>query len=95
MSKGGFEVAPNIERLTPYVPGKPLEELERELGIRNAVKLASNENPVGPSEAALRAASDAGKQGNRYPDGYKLRAELAAHHGVNLPDIVLGNGSKS
>jgi histidinol-phosphate aminotransferase len=93
MSKGGFEVAPNIERLTPYVPGKPLEELERELGIRNAVKLASNENPVGPSEAALRAATEAGRQGNRYPDGYKLRADLAAYHAVSLQDIVLGNGS--
>lgn len=86
-------VAPNIERLTPYVPGKPLEELERELGIRDAIKLASNENPVGPSEKALEAARRALAQAHRYPDNYALRAALAKHHDVALGEVCLGNGS--
>jgi histidinol-phosphate aminotransferase len=84
---------PNVERLVPYVPGKPLEELERELGITNAIKLASNENPVGPSPRAIEAAAQALRDGNRYPDGYKLRAALAEHHRVGLDEVVLGNGS--
>jgi histidinol-phosphate aminotransferase len=84
---------PHVEKLVPYVPGKPLEELERELGIRDAIKLASNENPVGPSPHALEAAAQALRHGNRYPDNYKLRAALAAHHGVSLDEITLGNGS--
>jgi histidinol-phosphate aminotransferase len=86
-------VAPHIERLTAYVPGKPLEELEREFGIRDAIKLASNENPLGPSPKALEAAQRALAQGHRYPDNYRLRAALAAHHGVALDEITLGNGS--
>ena len=86
-------VAPHIERLTAYVPGKPLEELERELGIRDAVKLASNESPLGPSPKAVEAATLALAQAHRYPDSYKLRAALAAHHGVPLAEVVLGNGS--
>ena len=48
-------VPPYVERLTPYTPGKPVEELERELGIKNAIKLASNESPLGPSERAVAA----------------------------------------
>src|SRR5262249_53556993 len=58
---------PNVERLTPYVPGKPIEELERELGISGAVKLASNENPMGPSPKALEAVAAALRDVHRYP----------------------------
>lgn len=94
MSASDSSLAPaNIARLTPYVPGKPVEELERELGIRDAVKLASNENPMGPSPRALEAAKQALAEANRYPDGYKLRAALGVHHGVTVDEVVLGNGS--
>ncbi|MET0342557.1 MAG: histidinol-phosphate transaminase [Polyangiales bacterium] len=86
-------VPPHIERLTPYVPGKPLEVLERELGITDAIKLASNENPLGPSPRAVEAAARALVQGHRYPDNYRLRAALAAHHDVGIDELVLGNGS--
>ena len=74
-----------ISTLSPYVPGKPLEELEREIGIKDAVKLASNENPVGPSPKALRSLidylgnSNTPNSINRYPDGsgYYLKKALA------------------
>jgi histidinol-phosphate aminotransferase len=86
-------VSPSIASLTPYVPGKPIEEVERELGITNAVKLASNENPVGPSPRALEAAQKALAQAHRYPDGYRLRSALARRHGVAFEETVLGSGS--
>jgi histidinol-phosphate aminotransferase len=86
-------VSPAIASLSPYVPGKPIEEVERELGISNAVKLASNENPMGPSPRALEAAAQALQGGHRYPDGYRLRSALARHHGVPMEELVLGNGS--
>ena len=84
-----------IERLIPYKPGKPVEELERELGIRGAVKMASNENPVGPSPKVIEAVQQAALGMHRYPDGaaYALRADLAAHHGVTMDEVVTGNGS--
>ena len=77
-------VPENIERLVPYVPGKPVEELERELNIVNAVKLASNENPRGPSPHALEAMREHAGNVHRYPDAavYELRLALAAHHGL-------------
>ncbi len=81
-------------RISPYEPGKPLSELEREFGIRDAIKLASNENPWGCSPAALAAM--AGETAyNRYPDGsgHALRHGLAAHLGVDASRITLGNGS--
>ncbi len=93
MSESRPLVAPHIERLSPYVPGKPIEELERELGIRGAIKLASNENPFGPSPLALVAAAEAAREGNRYPDGYRMRSELARRHGVEISEVILGNGS--
>jgi histidinol-phosphate aminotransferase len=86
-------VEPQIERLTPYVPGMPAEELERTLGIRGAIKLASNENPLGPSPAALEAAREALQQAHRYPDQHRLRGAIAAHHGVGLDEVILGNGT--
>jgi histidinol-phosphate aminotransferase len=88
-------VPPNIEKLTPYQPGKPIEELERELGIRNAIKLASNENPLGASPKALAAAQEAVAQINRYPDGggFRLRQKIAKKYNADVDEIVLGNGS--
>jgi histidinol-phosphate aminotransferase len=87
--------APGLPGLHPYVPGKPITELERELGIRDSVKLASNENPLGPGEAALEAARQALSELGRYPDGggFELRRSLAAHHQVEPAAITLGNGS--
>lgn len=81
--------------IQPYVPGKPLEELERELGISNSIKLASNENPVGPSPAAIRAIQGAFADINRYPDGagYYLKQALAAKFGISEDELILGNGS--
>ncbi len=88
-------IRPEIRSLQPYVPGKPVEELERELGISGAAKLASNENPLGPSPLAV-AAIVAGVHGvNRYPDGssYYLREALAAHWNVPMEWIAVGSGS--
>ncbi|HED14037.1 MAG TPA: histidinol-phosphate transaminase [Gammaproteobacteria bacterium] len=86
---------PSIVSLTPYQPGKPLRELEREYGIEDAVKLASNENPLGPSPAAVQAIKAAVTELNRYPEGNApdLKMALAQHHGVTMDQLVLGNGS--
>jgi histidinol-phosphate aminotransferase len=85
----------NIEAIVPYEPGKPVEELERELGVRDAIKLASNENPIGPSPLAVAAAQAALPGVNRYPDGaaFRLRAALAEHAGVSQSHIIVGSGS--
>lgn len=85
---------PNIKRIRPYVPGKPVEEVERERGLR-AVKMASNENPLGPSPVALEAMRQHLAQTHRYPigDGFYLRRELAARLGVSTDEIILGSGS--
>jgi len=87
--------APGIAGLHPYVPGKPISELEREFGICDSVKLASNENPLGPGAAAREAAAKALADLSRYPDGggFELRRTLAAHHGVDPAAITIGNGS--
>jgi histidinol-phosphate aminotransferase len=85
----------HILGIAPYEPGKPIEELERELMIANPIKLASNENPLAPSDRVQKAIVGALAALNRYPDGsaFYLRQALAKKHGV-LPDqIVLGNGS--
>jgi histidinol-phosphate aminotransferase len=81
--------------IQPYQPGKPVEELERELGIPGAVKLASNENPFAPPAGVLEALRKALAGLNRYPDGsgHYLRHALAKKHGVVPEAIVLGNGS--
>ncbi|TCT19244.1 histidinol-phosphate transaminase [Thiobaca trueperi] len=86
---------PWIAGLTPYVPGKPISELERELGIRDSVKLASNENPLGPGPKARAAIAALLGEIGRYPDGagFELRRALADHHGVSPTAITLGNGS--
>ena len=89
-----MRVKPWIPGLQPYKPGKPIEELERELGIKSAVKLASNENPFGPSPRALAAILAAAARVNRYPDGasFKLRTKLAQRLGVAGDQIVFGCG---
>jgi len=86
-----------VQALSPYQPGKPIAELARELGLNPAdiVKLASNENPLGPSEKALAAARDALGEMCLYPDGngYELKQALAQRFGVDMSQITLGNGS--
>jgi histidinol-phosphate aminotransferase len=88
-------VLPSVAALRPYEPGKPIEEVQRELGLGDVIKLASNENPLGPSPkavAALRAAID---DLNRYPDGgsVMLTRQIAQRHGVSPAHIFLGCGS--
>ncbi len=87
--------APGVRGLQPYQPGKPIEELERELGITNAVKLASNENPLGPSPLAIEAGRKAMMDVGLYPDGngFRLKQKLAERMGVAMERITLGNGS--
>lgn len=87
-------VKPYIAALTPYKPGKPIEEVERELGIARAIKLASNENPLGPSPKALEALRAAADTISRYPDGgcFRLRTKLAAKLGVAGEQLVFGAG---
>ena len=84
-----------IERLIPYPPGKPIEELERELGITGSIKLASNENPIGPSPMAVQAILDNVNKLNRYPDGssYYLKEKISAVFGLPMERIITGNGS--
>lgn len=87
--------APGVQALQPYVPGKPIEELERETGVAEPLKLASNENPLGPPPGAL-AAMQAALAGVRlYPDGsgHALKLQLAERHAVSPGQITLGNGS--
>jgi histidinol-phosphate aminotransferase len=88
-------VTPTIESLVPYEGGKPIEELARELGVTGAVKLASNENPLGPSPRALQAIQNLLGAVNMYPDGaaWLLRQSLARTHGVRMEEVIQGNGS--
>jgi histidinol-phosphate aminotransferase len=95
MAKSLTELAsPYLHGLVPYTPGKPIEEVERELGITGVVKLASNENPLGPSPLALRALWEALPESHRYPDsgGYYLKARLAARLKLTPGHLVVGNG---
>ncbi len=86
---------PGVTNLKPYVPGKPISELERELGITDSVKLASNENPLGCSELAKEAIRAELEQVALYPDGggVELRTALAEKHNIDPNRITLGNGS--
>jgi histidinol-phosphate aminotransferase len=81
--------------LVPYEPGKPVEEVQRELGLDRVVKLASNEGPFGPFPAALEAIARSAQELNRYPDGggYRLRTALAERHGVRPEEVALGAGA--
>jgi histidinol-phosphate aminotransferase len=87
--------APSVLGIAPYVPGKPLEELEREYGIRDSIKLASNENPLGPGIKAREAMANAVSAAGLYPDGngFALKQALAKKHGCDTACITLGNGS--
>lgn len=84
-----------LETLVPYSPGKPLDELQREYGITNAIKLASNENPIGPSPKAVLAVQAHLSNLHRYPDGgsYYLKKRLSELHGISSENLVIGNGS--
>lgn len=88
-------VREGVEGLVPYPPGKPIEELEREMGIRGSIKLASNENPLGTSSLAVQAIRDRLTSLHRYPDGsgYYLKAKLSERFRVPGERIILGNGS--
>ena len=86
---------PAIADLVPYEPGKPVEEVQRELGLERVVKLASNEGAWGPFPAALEAIERTARELNRYPDGgaYRLRVALADLHDVAFEQIALGAGA--
>jgi histidinol-phosphate aminotransferase len=90
----GF-VRPALAGLIPYEPGKPVEEVQRELGLERVVKLASNEGPLGPFPQALAAMERVAGELNRYPDGgaYRLRSALAERHGVRFEEIAVGSGA--
>ena len=90
-----LDIPKYILDLPAYVPGKPIEEVEREYGISDSVKLASNENPLGPSPKAMAAVQAALSKSHRYPDagGFELVHRLAAHLDVPVDCLVLGNGS--
>lgn len=85
-----------IEQLIPYKPGKPIEEVQRELGLERVYKLASNENPLGPSPRALEAIQASLGHIHYYPDssGYRLRTALAARYRVKPENVILGGGSE-
>lgn len=84
-----------ILEIKPYVPGKPIEEVQRELGIKDVIKLASNENPLGPSPDAVMALREAVEKVYLYPDGncYYLKEALAAKLGVSPEQLIIGNGT--
>jgi histidinol-phosphate aminotransferase len=86
---------PAVRDIVPYEPGKPVEEVQRELGLERVVKLASNEGPFGPLPEALDALAEAAPELNRYPDGggFRLRTALAERHGVRFEEIALGAGA--
>lgn len=90
-----LRVHPDIQSLSPYVPGKPIDELQRELGLTRVIKLASNENPLGPSPKAVAALAGANDTLHRYPDGgaYRLRQAIAERWKVTSEQVILGNGS--
>lgn len=91
------QALPGVQQLAPYVPGKPADELARELGLPldSIVKLASNENPLGPSPKVIAAISQAVPELTRYPDGngFVLKQALAQKFAVELAQVTLGNGS--
>ncbi len=95
MRKVTVEPLAHVKELIPYIPGKPVEELERELGIENAIKMASNENPLGPSPKAVESIVKEATKVNLYPDGdcYYLKRRLSEHLGVSPDNIMVGNGS--
>ena len=92
---GGSPIRPALDGLVPYEPGKPVEEVQRELGLERVVKLASNEGPFGPFPAAEEAIARATAELNRYPDGgaWRLRTALAERHGVDFDQVTVCAGA--
>lgn len=88
-------VREDVLKLKPYVPGKPIEEVEREYGVTNIIKLASNENPLGPSPKAVEAMKKALEKVELYPDGYcfKLRHAVSEYLNIGPDYLIFGNGS--
>ena len=84
-----------LKQLMPYLPGKPIEEVKREFNLDSVIKLASNENPLGPSPRAMKAMAAVAGEMNLYPDGagFYLKNALAERLGVADEELVLGNGS--
>lgn len=89
------QIPPHVQRLKPYIPGKPIEEVQRELGLTDIVKLASNENPLGPSPRAVEAIRGALDNLALYPDAscFALTNALSAHLEVPTDHLIIGNGS--
>jgi histidinol-phosphate aminotransferase len=90
------QTRPNVQTISPYIPGKPIDEVRRELGIKGAIlKLASNENPLGPSRLAVKAMRKYLREVSQYPDDgcYLLGKRLALHLGVREDQLIFGNGS--
>jgi histidinol-phosphate aminotransferase len=85
----------HITGISPYVPGKQVAEIEREYGVEGAIKMASNENPLGPSPAAREAIKEASAEAHIYPDGdaRALKHAVAEHHDVPVDQVLCGNGS--
>lgn len=85
----------SIMSIKPYIPGKPIDEVKRELGIEDVIKLASNENPLGPSDAAKSAMLEAMQDMHIYPDGscYYLKEAIAKKYNIQTENIIVGNGS--
>src|SRR6266566_7619373 len=92
-----FPINPSLKDLPVYQPGRPIEEVARELGLpaQGIIKLASNENPLGPSPAALAAMEGVLRNLHLYPDGnaFYLKQKLARHLGLATGNLILGNGS--
>lgn len=88
-------IRPNVLGMHAYTPGKPISEVRRELGLDRIIKLASNENPLGPSPKAVAAVKAAAEQMHSYPDAnaFDIKAALSAHYGIAADHIFLGNGS--
>jgi histidinol-phosphate aminotransferase len=84
-----------LKAIKPYVPGTPIEEVQRQFGMQDVIKLASNENPIGPSPKAIAAMRNTLARLNFYPDGqsHDLRHAIAAHLGVELQQVTVGNGA--
>ena len=95
MIKAEDLVLPPVAALRPYEPGKPIEELEREENASHVIKLASNENPLGPSPMAMDAMRSALAEVNRYPDGgcWALTRKIAARHQLGIERIFVASGS--
>lgn len=88
-------IRPHLKEMSAYVPGRPIDEVKRELSLERVIKLASNENPLGASPSAIAAAQDAAADMHLYPDAaaFELRRAIAAFHGLPMDQVMVGNGS--